>query len=172
MEVVEDIDPEALPGTTSDDHLAGARKFEQIGQDAWSKLLDTTLNGLEVEPNTSILMFDGNLGVGNSFGAFMEKKEHNCPMFYVGFGDNEVTKDWFLNTKADNLTLDHSEGKVEFADVACVTENAAPNSIADKPTLPKLNVVLPPGPSGLWPRIRSKVMEDGLGNNLCSALCA
>lgn len=160
MEQVEDVDPMALPSTTSDDHLSGAKKFEQIGQDAWVKLFDATLDGLEVGPNTSILIIDGNLAVGDSFSAYLEtRKQYNCPIFYVGMTDDEVTKEWFLKTRCANLTLDHLEGKVEFPGVARVADEA-PTLMPDKPTLQKLNVLVPAGPSGLSPCIPAKVMEE------------
>ena len=47
-----------------------------------------------------------------------------------------------------------------FPGVARVAEDAAPTSIPDKPTLPKLNVLLPAGPSGTLPCIPAKIMED------------
>ena len=64
-------------------------------------MLDSVLDGLNVESNAAFFLIDVNPGVGNVFDAFVAKRPSvNFNMQYVATMPDDVTAEWFKETKA------------------------------------------------------------------------
>lgn len=73
MLVVEDIQPDALPSSTTAEGLVqGARKFEQIGASGYRRILEAALDGVTIPSKGGIIVVDNSLSVGDSFDAVVE----------------------------------------------------------------------------------------------------
>jgi hypothetical protein len=48
----------------------GAQKFQQVGADAFCKMVQATLQGVEFKARKAVVMLDLNLGVGESLDAY------------------------------------------------------------------------------------------------------
>lgn len=78
----------------------------QIGCSAATKILDSVLDGLNIESNAALFVIDINPGVGNMFDAFIAKRPTvNYNMQYVATMPDQVTAEWFLETKAGDKKL-------------------------------------------------------------------
>lgn len=74
----------------------------QIGLSAGQKILDSLLDGLQIESNGCLMIIDLNPGVGNLFDAFVAKRSTtNFSLQYVAVMD-DVSAEWFAETKAGN----------------------------------------------------------------------
>lgn len=67
MQVIEDLLPGALPASVDTDAatVQGAAKYEQLGSDAWGKLLGAAFNGVELASKNVVVIVDLSPSVGN-----------------------------------------------------------------------------------------------------------
>ena len=76
--------------------FGGARKVEQIGQNACEKLLLGMMTDLQMTGRSGVFIVDLNMSVGNMFDAFANlKSTWNMPVFYIGCTDDFQTAEWF-----------------------------------------------------------------------------
>ncbi len=104
MVVVEDTSETALPGSVDDGAVTvqGAKKFEQIGTDASTKVLLAVLEGVDLPPRTPILLIDLNASVGHFIDGFVEARlAVNRPLYYVAVHDDAMALSWLQQTKLD-----------------------------------------------------------------------
>ena len=99
MDMVEDLDPNALPSTTDDSAggvVQGGKKYEQIGDDGAEKLVDALLSGLEFKERALIVLVDLTPLVGNFISAFFAArvKFQATPMFYFGVCSTHMHREW------------------------------------------------------------------------------
>ena len=87
----------AITAPDSDEYLFhGARKVEQIGQNACEKLLNGMLTDLPMTGRSGVFLIDLNLNVGNMYEAFAALKgTWNQPVFFVGATDDPNCAEWF-----------------------------------------------------------------------------
>ncbi len=66
---VEDLDPSALPVSIDDSAatVQGAKKFEQVGTDAWIKILAALLDGVDGSNRIEVVLLEFSPGVGNLY---------------------------------------------------------------------------------------------------------
>ena len=99
MDVVEDLDPLALPEVGDDYRHYGinaAERFAQIGDDGAQKLLQALLTGVDDMERSGVIIVDLNPGVGNFFSAMVScKASFSFPVYYLGICKNEVHVEWF-----------------------------------------------------------------------------
>ena len=103
MKVVEDLDPEALPQTT-EESVHGARKFEQLGEDACDKVLQALLEGITFTERTAILVVDFSPDVGDMFRAFLSARARmTMPMYFFGACQHDVHRDWLKHHLTNSM---------------------------------------------------------------------
>jgi hypothetical protein len=87
----------AISAPEGEEHLfGGARKVEQIGQNACEKLLLGMMIDLQMTGRSGVFIVDLNMSVGNMFDAFANlKSTWNMPVFYIGCTDDFQTAEWF-----------------------------------------------------------------------------
>ena len=116
MVIVEDIDPDTLPssstGIDNSTHrngvLTGARRFEAIGTDACEKMLDSTLDTLMDSPRIgACVVIDTNPTNGDLFDAFVKKKlSMNIPLFYFGVSPDATFVEFILEHRVAALATE------------------------------------------------------------------
>ena len=98
MDVVEDLDPSALP-EVGEDYRHGvnaAERFAHMGDDGAQKLLQALLTGVDGMDRSGVIIVDLNPGVGNFFSAMVAcKAAFSFPLYYLGICKNEVHVEWF-----------------------------------------------------------------------------
>ena len=86
--------------------FSGARKIEQIGQNACEKLLQGMLKDLTLTGRSAIFIVDLNVSVGDMFQAFCAlKSTWNYPTFYLGCTDDAETAEWFDIHKQESCPI-------------------------------------------------------------------
>ena len=91
---VEDPDPDALPAGSTMADVTGARKYEQVGPNAFLKVLEACLEGTQLEGKSGLIICDLHLGVGDSFNAWLQKRGSlNVPTGFFGLTDDGVTQE-------------------------------------------------------------------------------
>lgn len=63
-----------LPLSLSASRWQGAQKYQQIGPDAYLKLLQRAFQGVDVQKRTAFVILDINTGVGDSLDAYCQLK--------------------------------------------------------------------------------------------------
>lgn len=148
MVTVEDCSGTALPGTTDvDGCLQGAAKFQQVGCDAWVKILDAALENINFGGRGALIIFELNFGVGNGFDAFIEKQRAlNLPAFYCTVLPDAKTAEWFHVTKVEELKKHALDGKLVVPGCQPVSKDVPHAVLEAAPAIPKMNklVAQPP----------------------------
>lgn len=87
--------------------FGGARKVEQIGQNACEKILSGMMQDLQLTARSAIYIIDLNMSVGNMFEAYASlKSSWNYPVFYIGCTDDAQTAEWFqLHKEASIISV-------------------------------------------------------------------
>ena len=95
--VLEDAHGQPLATPESEEFgFSGARKIEQIGQNACEKLLQGMMKDLHITSRSGVFIIDLNVSVGNMFEAFAAlRSSFNLPTFYIGCTDETETAEWF-----------------------------------------------------------------------------
>ena len=114
MVVMDSVDPDALPATSSTavDHrgglqVRGAKRYEQLGVAACSRILDATIDGLQHagEEAGAVLVTDLNPTNGEMLEAIVAKKLsfHQLPIFYFGVAADQDTVEQIMAVRIDRL---------------------------------------------------------------------
>jgi hypothetical protein len=95
--VLEDANAQPMATPESEEFgFSGARKIEQIGQNACEKLLQGMMKDLNMTSRSGVFIIDLNVSVGNMFEAFASlRSSFNLPTFYIGCTDETETAEWF-----------------------------------------------------------------------------
>lgn len=73
----------------------------QFGPSAAAKILDSVVDGINMESNAALFICDVNPGVGNLFDAFIAKRAScNFSLQYCAMFNDEISAEWFQQTKA------------------------------------------------------------------------
>ena len=113
--LVEDGYGTAVAAPEGEEYLfGGARKVEQIGQNACEKLLTGMVQDLQLTGRSGVFVIDLNMSVGNMFEAFASlRSSWNMPAFYIGCTDEVQNAEWFQlhkeahHTKQNNIVYTH-----------------------------------------------------------------
>ncbi|CAK9040562.1 unnamed protein product [Durusdinium trenchii] len=168
---VEDVSADALPTTVDDDMavIQGAQKYQQIGCNAATKILDAALDGVAVDSNGAMFIIDVNPGVGNMFDAFMAKRASvNYNLQYVAMVHEDLSAEWFQETKAQALASGHMAGKVQIPGHAVGSQECPPDLLESEPPLPKLNLMV--SRSDLYPEVPPAVIRQWMGTEMSSEM--
>lgn len=159
---IEDPDPTALPTTTDYDGLvSGARKYEQIGLSAFSKLLDSCLDNVTLQGKTGVIICDLNLGVGDSFNAWLQKRGSlTVPSAFFGLTDEGVNYEWFVQAKKEEVTRQHLDGSLIIPGCQRVPLELPKEHVNEPPLAPKLKVLVASGPDGLYPKFGDAMVKE------------
>lgn len=161
MIAVEDTSETALPSTTDDSAEAwaqGAKKFEQIGSDAYLKLIEAVLGKVSLPGRGAVFLLDLTLGTGGLFKAFVQKKgAYNFPLYYFGLTDEAVTEEWFGKTMHQELAKDFLEGNLSIPGFVKPNPEVSADLLETQPAPPRLNLLTPS--DDLYPIVPDKVTE-------------
>ena len=91
----------------------GAKRYEQLGVDAASKLLDASVDRLDA---TEAWLFASlNPGVGHDLEAFLLKRSTSTmPCFYWGLAESSGHADWLRKTSVADLTAKLLSGNLQL----------------------------------------------------------
>ena len=163
MTLVEDTDAAALPVGVEMDTISGAKKFEQLGEAAYSAILDSALEGVPMDGRSGIVVVDLNMGTGDVIAAWINRKRAwTIPIGYVGFTDDPVTKEWALKCFTEKLAKMHLDEDFPLPGIQKMSKEIPADLVAEKPKKPTLNVLVGGGPDGLHP-----VVPDSLAKDRC-----
>lgn len=74
--------------------------WPQFGEQAGQMLLDSVLDGLQIENQGGLFVVDVNAGVGNLFDGFISKRgTSNYNMQYVAVMSDAMSAEWFQHAK-------------------------------------------------------------------------
>ena len=94
----EDLTESALPSSTDEtSHVRGGKRFEQIGIDAASKMLESLLESNNQVPDemSAIVILDLSVGVGDFFYAWLRRQSAvRFPLLFVGANSNATEAEW------------------------------------------------------------------------------
>ena len=95
--VLEDANGAAMGTPDAEEFgFSGARKVEQIGQNACEKLLQGMMKDLSITGRSGVFIIDLHVSVGNMFEAFAAlRSSWNLPTFYIVCTDDTETAEWF-----------------------------------------------------------------------------
>ena len=159
MQRIEDPDPIAMPSIT--EAVCGARKFEQIGPNAFLKMMESTLDNINFEGKAGVLVCDLSLQVGDGFTAWIQKRTSlSVPTGFFGLTDDGVTQGWFQATKKEEIAQQHLQGKVNIPGYQPVSVEVPKDQVPGKPEPPKLHVLLGSGPDRLHPKFPDNLVKD------------
>ncbi|CAK9014882.1 Uncharacterized protein SCF082_LOCUS12523, partial [Durusdinium trenchii] len=145
----------------SEEYLfGGARKVEQVGQNACEKLLQGMMKDLSLTGRSGVFVIDLNMSVGNMFEAFAAlKSTWNMPTYYVGCTDDHGTAEWFDLHKQEWLARLHMDGSLTVPGFAKPAEECPADLLEKEPAPPRLNLLTPR--QDLYPLIPDALMKDG-----------
>ena len=111
--LVEDGYGTAVAAPEGEEYLfGGARKVEQVGQNACEKLLTGMVQDLQLTGRSGVFVIDLNMSVGNMFEAFASlRSSWNMPAFDIGCTDEVQNAEWFQlhkeahHTKQKNISI-------------------------------------------------------------------
>ena len=140
---IEDVSADALPQVL-DDAIAtvqGAKKFLQIGPDAYLKLFDAAVEGVDwTEYRTALILHEVNINVGGLFDAYIvERASLNVPVFYFTATDEPIVAEWFITSKLNKLTSLHLEGKLVVPGFKAAEVEPPSDLLETPPSAPRLN---------------------------------
>ena len=159
---VEDPDPEALPGLSADP-VSGARKYEQVGPNAFLKVLDACLGGTSLEGRSGLIICDLHMGVGDSFNAWLQKRVSlSVPTGFFGLTDDGVTQEWFCKVKKEEMAEQHLQGTLIIPGFQPVPLEVPVDQLAARPVPPKLHVLVGAGPDKLYPKFPDTLVKAGI----------
>ena len=171
MTLVEDTDAAALPIGVEMDTISGAKKFEQLGEAAYSALLDAAIEGVPMDGRSGIVVVDLNMGTGDIIGAWLNRKRAwTIPTGYVGFTDDPVTKEWVLKCFTEKLAKMHLDEDFPLPGIQKMSKEIPADLVAEKPKKPTLNVLVGGGPDGLHPVVPDALAKERSGANKIVAL--
>ena len=148
MQTVNDCSDEALPVTTDvDGTIQGAAKFQQLGTDAWCKIMDACTDGMNFTDRGALLVFEINFGVGNGFDAFLEKKKGlRVPAFYSTILPDVKTSERFTVTKTAAIKELALEQGLSVPGCAPVCKGHPVELLEAMPDQPRMNRVVATAP--------------------------
>ena len=152
MTLVEDTDAAALPVGVEMDTISGAKKFEQLGEAAYSALLDSAIQGAPMDGRSGIVVVDLNMGTGDIIAAWINRKRAwTIPTGYVGFTDDPVTKEWALKCFTEKLAKMHLDEDFPLPGIQKMSKEIPADLVAEKSKKPTLSVLVGDGADGLHP---------------------
>eukprot|EP00959_Pyramimonas_sp_CCMP1952_P470248 9496306-Pyramimonas_sp.AAC.5 len=141
LQIVEDVDPKALPSTTdSDGNVKGANKVSQIGQDGMLKLIEAMLDGAPINNRHAVIFWEVNPSVGNMFDAFVTARSGwNFPSYYLAMVDDPTHCEWLVHQKTAMAADLHINEKLQIGAIAALPVEMPRSLLEDPPTVPPLN---------------------------------
>jgi hypothetical protein len=141
---VEDLSEDSLPRAADgvgDTRVQGGHKFQQIGDDAAHKLLQSTVGSVDFGERTMVMVVDVNPNVGNMLNAFL-KMRGNMPLYYFGICDNNIHESWLSATTIANALEQFTSGKLLIPGVTPATV-APPEGVMEvPPSRPALSLMV------------------------------
>jgi hypothetical protein len=150
--VLDDISEDTLPGaTTGTDNSAhpnevgsrGAKRWEQLGVDPCSKVLDAVLDNFEKIPSAgALLLFDAHVAAGDMLEALAIKKMGSrFPKQYFGVVGDASAKDSIIKARIENLAARVKAGLLTLAGVTYAAE--MPRDLVEAvPPVPELQCTI------------------------------
>ena len=142
---IEDLDEEAVPSTTNPTtHVNPPEKAQQVGPDAARKVLRGVLQGLQSPSGmrTALLLVDLSLHTCDFTRAAMLESfggQLNMPLYYCGFGQTELKRDWAKEYMTDFVTTGLLSGEFPLPASATLPPVAIPaDQVEAMPPQPQL----------------------------------
>ena len=149
MVVIEDLDVDTLPancsGTDLSNHRSnsaprGAKKWEQLGVDTCTKILDSTIDG--AAQTGVVAVVDLHMGTGEMMEAFIIKKlSSKIQMRYFGIADTAIQTEGIMKARTETLLARVKSGSLSLPGVQFIPEMPA-NLLEDAPPLPELQCLI------------------------------
>ena len=112
MAVIEDLSETALPETVQDEtYVDPADKHQQLGQDAYCKLITAATNGVNIGDNNDAVFVDLHPDVGDCMKAILTSHHQ---YYYFGLCKDDLHLDWLTNAFAEHATQLIKEGKLSI----------------------------------------------------------
>lgn len=143
MKRIEDLDPEALPSSIdSTDGVHGAKKFEQMGDNAMNKLLASMLDKVEFKERSAIVICDLSPGVGDMFQGYMQiRAAGNQNLYYYGVCSTGVHKDWCTKTWTQAIADQLKDKTLKLPGVTPKPDDPPDTVMEAAPPRPTLNLL-------------------------------
>ena len=170
MLTVEDVGSSVLPTSTddSDSVVQGARKAEQLGVDAFSKIWDLAMDGVVLESGKALFLVDGNVGVGHMFEAWMGKRGSlNVPSFFFGCCGSASAAEWFAVRKLKWVANLRRKGDLQIPGHPNPPLTIPEELLQQPPALPKLNVI--PARPDLYPQLPESAIAKWISHGVYGA---
>ena len=143
LKVVEDLTESALPTHTEDKNsVRGGKRYEQVGEDAATKVLESLLESDKLSGDTrGFLILDLNVGVGDFFWAYLSRmKAMQCPVAYLGATPSSVEAEWLQHTMQEELTAKLLAGESPLPGFQARPNEPPAEMLMAAPPPPQLNV--------------------------------
>eukprot|EP00959_Pyramimonas_sp_CCMP1952_P454265 9469617-Pyramimonas_sp.AAC.1 len=146
MVSLEDYDPNAMPqdDTGSDSKhgsVRGAKRYEQIGEEICTKILESTLDGLPTTGQVAATLFvDAHVSTGDTLKARVAKAASmSVPSYFFGLAHDSSEAEWVRDHVIESIALDIKAGTKNIAGIKMptVAEEADP-----APMTPQLKVLV------------------------------
>lgn len=78
-------------------------------------MLDAALDQVGLENKCGVIVADFHLGVGDRFGAYLQKRKGlTVPAAYFGLTDEGINLEWFMASKKDEVVKEHLAGSMNI----------------------------------------------------------
>lgn len=141
MVQIEDCGDTALPPSTDlDNVVTGAAKYQQVGKDAWEKIMEATTDQLNLPGRAALIFVEMNFIVGDAFDAFVSRRmAMNTPAFYFSAVGDAREAEWFEATKRQMLKDMVLAGTLKVPGSAEVRAECPQEYLESEPEPPSLN---------------------------------
>ena len=151
LKMAEDLSDAALPTTVDETSTPrGGKRFEQIGVDAATKLLDAILESdVQVPDNIGgILLVDLSVGVGDFFRAWLKKvNTMRCPLLYVGATASPSDAEWLQHVTVEEVGSQVLAGELVLPGFTPKPSDPPSDLVLAEPPLPTFNLCVGKGGS-------------------------
>ena len=150
MRFIEDMDPKALPPTGDDAAVLvqGARKYEQLGSDAWGAIMQSMLTGVDLPSAASgVLLVDLRVKTADLLRAFILKRgSFSFPLFYLGLCEDMTEFEWVHDDTLNWIATMIEEDQIVIPG-ARVQKDCPQDLLEAPPKPPTLNMLVMGGPN-------------------------
>ena len=174
MRQVEDVAMDALPASSDmDNSVSGAAKAEQLGTEAMTALLDSTLNDFDTTHRSCVIFNDLRPKSSHALTACLNKSRSiNYKLLYTGVCENMVELSWIKNFHTKDIANRIGNGEWKLPNFTSIQKEPPSDLLEASPTAPVLNV-LPLGgypPTHPRPAESIKILMWNMWYNVC--LCS
>ena len=145
MRIVEDPSETALPISVDSAEVLvqGPAKFEQLGTDACSAIIDSALQGLDVGQRTVVFLWDLRVKTAHMLTAFLKKRQSfSVPLIYIGLCEDMVEYEWATKEVIKDLVTAMKAGELTIPGFTNI-EKEMPQDLLEQPAPPpKMNLLV------------------------------